>query len=64
MNAKTKKNLVILEAYEQKIFTSREVFEELTPYLPDHDDPNDLTIEPLTVTLHHITGTAFYLMEV
>ncbi len=51
---------IILEVYEEAFYTSRECFEELTPYL----DPDYQELEPVTLPLQHIKGTNFYLLNV
>lgn len=53
----------ILELFEDNLtaYTSREVFEELTPYLAG-DDPESLTLTTRTVEMTHIAGTAFFVV--
>lgn len=61
----TNQRFLILELYDDNDdhYSSREVFEELAPYVGG-DDPDELTLTTHTVTLTHIEGTAFYLVPV
>lgn len=56
---------IILELYndDPQELTSREVFEELIPYLGGAD-PDHLELTTDTVKLTHITNTCFYLKPV
>jgi hypothetical protein len=53
----------ILELYEGNFreYSSREVWEELTPYLAGAD-PDGLTLTTATIDVTHIEGTAFYVV--
>lgn len=48
----------ILELFEERYYSNREVFEELTPYLLDED------CEAVSVDLYKIKGTRFFIMRV
>jgi hypothetical protein len=55
---------IILQKYAAAALTSREVFEELTPYLGEIDDIDSMKLESATVTLTKIIGTNFYVVPV
>ena len=49
----------ILELYEERIYSSREAMEELTPELPD---PGNVKLERVHGELLKIKGTRFFIL--
>lgn len=52
------RNKIILELFEENMYNSREVMEELIPYV---DDPDHIEVKTQRVTLQWLKGTRFFI---